>query len=181
MTLAVKTKFTKADYVKKILIKKKLYDKRYNIQKEKGFVYFPIKKKIKIYGTEIVRIKFSKISNKTNLKKTLLKKLTGKEISKLISSYDIIGSIAIIEIPIILEKKEKLIAKEILKFNKNIKTVLKKSGIHLGEFRTQKLLWIAGKKTKETLYKENNVLMKINLHLYILKEFFYFFNKEIIY
>ena len=27
MTLAVKTKFTKADYGKKILIKKKLYDK----------------------------------------------------------------------------------------------------------------------------------------------------------
>jgi len=41
------------------------------------------------------------------LRQALEKKLTKKEREKLISSYDVLGSIAIIEIPPELEKKEK--------------------------------------------------------------------------
>jgi len=75
---------------------------------------------------------------------------------------DIIGNIAILEIPKELEKKEKLIANEVLKTNKSIKTVLKK-GKHEGVFRTQKLEHLAGEKTKEAEYKENNVILKLDV------------------
>ena len=59
------------------------------------------------------------------LKQILAGKLTKKELEKMISSYDIMGSTAIIEIPPELVKKEKMIAETLLAMHKNIKTVLK--------------------------------------------------------
>ncbi len=97
------------------------------------------------------------------LKQALAKKLTKKELEKLISSYDILGSIAIIEIPLELAKKEKLIAETLLGLHKNLKTVLKKADIHKGRFRRQKLKVLAGKKTKTTEYKENNTQLRLDV------------------
>ena len=163
MTFAAKTKLSKAESVKKVLLKKNLYDNKRLVHKEKGFIYFPIKKNTRVVGAETVNKKLSKTNPGTGLKQTLEKKLTKTELSKLVKSYDVIGSIAILEIPDALKKKEKIVAKEVLKLNKNIKTVLKKSGTHHGEFRTQKLTWLVGEKTKEALYKENGVLIKFDV------------------
>ncbi|MCX8147126.1 MAG: 50S ribosomal protein L11 methyltransferase, partial [Candidatus Woesearchaeota archaeon] len=97
------------------------------------------------------------------LKELLKEKLTEKEISLLRASYDTVGSIAIMEIPKELEKKEKIIANAIMQLNKNIKTVAKKSGVHEGKLRTRKVKIIAGEKTKETEYKENGVRLKFDI------------------
>ena len=96
------------------------------------------------------------------LREDLSKKLTKKKLSFLKTSYDIIGDIAILEIPKELTEKEKMIAEELMKLNKNVKVVCKKAGIHLGEYRLQKLKIIAGESRKTTIYKENNVKIKIN-------------------
>src|SRR3989338_1865195 len=98
-----------------------------------------------------------------DLKQLLGSKLTKKELRHLRTSYDVIGSIAIIEIPKELKKKEKIIGEAILKLRKEVKTVCKKAGIHQGKYRTQKLKIIAGEKTKETVYRENGCLMKLNV------------------
>ncbi|MBI4438514.1 hypothetical protein HY640_01115 [Candidatus Woesearchaeota archaeon] len=97
-----------------------------------------------------------------NIKELLKKKLTKKELQLARRRFDTIGSIAVLEIPKELEKKKKIIAKQILT-HKNIKTVLKKKGGHTGEFRLQKLAYIAGQKTKETVHRENGVSLKLNL------------------
>lgn len=97
------------------------------------------------------------------LKQALKGKLTKKELERAITAFDIIGNIAVIEVPDELVKKEKIIAKTLLGLNKNIKTVLKKAAIHKGVFRTQKLKYLAGVRTKETIYKENNVRIKLNV------------------
>jgi len=99
----------------------------------------------------------------TTLKQALKNKLTKKELENLVTSYDIIGDIAIIEIPYELEKKEKLIAEALLNLHKQIKVVVKKAGIHRGIYRRQKLKILAGERRKTTEYKENNV--RIILHV----------------
>ncbi len=101
---------------------------------------------------------------KENLKTKLKNKLTKKELAKAARAYDLIGDIAIIEIPKELKKKEKIIAETLLKMHKNIKVVAKK-GKHKGRFRLQKIKILAGEKRKETTqtHKENNVLMKLNI------------------
>ncbi len=85
------------------------------------------------------------------------------EKEKLPSSFDILGSIAIIESRDEYKEHVKEIGEALLKAQKNIKTVLVKSGIHGGEFRTQDLEFVAGVKTKETLYFENDVRLKLDV------------------
>lgn len=98
-----------------------------------------------------------------NLREALNGKLNRKEKEELVTSFDIIGDIAIIQIPARLIKKEKTIAKEILKLHKNIRVVAKEIGPHSGEFRLQKVKIIAGAKRKETEYKESGTRMKLNV------------------
>lgn len=97
------------------------------------------------------------------LKQALAGKLTKKELENLVSSYDVIGSIAIIEIPPALKKKEKEIGETLLGLHPNIKTVLKKAGMHKGKYRRQKLRVIAGKRSKTAVYKENNTMLKLDV------------------
>ncbi len=97
------------------------------------------------------------------LKQALKGKLTQKQLDSLVTSFDIVGDIAIIEIPKILEKSEKKIAKTILDLHNNIKVVCKKIGIHKGIFRRQKLKILAGERRKTTVYRENNVKMLVHV------------------
>jgi len=98
-----------------------------------------------------------------DLKGALKKKLTGKELGMLPRAFDIIGSIAIIDIPKELLHREKTIANALLNQHSNVKTVLKKAGRVKGRLRTRKLQWIAGEKAKETEHRENGVRIKLNV------------------
>ena len=101
---------------------------------------------------------------KNKLKQLLKNKLTKKQSALLPSSYDVIGSILIFsDFPKELAKKEKTIGEALLKLHKNIKTICKKTRKYSGRFRTLKLKIIAGEKTKETFYKENNATLKLDI------------------
>lgn len=97
-------------------------------------------------------------------KKTLRHALKGKvKAERIPRGFDIIGDIAIIEIPKELLKKEKLIGEEILKLHKNVKTVVRKVGGHKGQLRVQKNKVIAGIRKKETIYTEHGCRFKLNI------------------
>lgn len=101
---------------------------------------------------------------KHNLKFYLKNKLTSKELKLVPSSFDIVGDILIFsEFPKELAKREKLIGKIILENYAHIKTILKKTKKYSGKFRTPKLKVIAGEKRKETVHKENNVFVKLDV------------------
>ena len=80
-----------------------------------------------------------------------------------IPSYDIIGNIAVFSKLPDNAKKQKLIARKLLRLNKNIKTILLKTKKFSGRFRLPRYKVLAGKKTKEALYRENNSLFKLDL------------------
>ena len=97
------------------------------------------------------------------LREALRGKLTTQELPQVVGSFDIIGTIAKLEIPPALRKKEKVIAATMLELNPAIKTVVRKAAIHSGEYRLQKVKVIAGEKTKETTHKENGVAMLLDI------------------
>ncbi len=97
-----------------------------------------------------------------DLKSALAGKLNPKELGELITSYDRLGNLIIIEVPSTLLKKAKLIGETLLSAHPGVRTVCMKNGIHGGTYRTQKLKVIAGKRTKEADYFESGV--KIRLH-----------------
>lgn len=99
-----------------------------------------------------------------NLKELMRKELSKEELKLLKRSFDIIGSIAQIEIPIELENKEKLIAKKLLEHYKNILTVVKKTDITSGEYRIRPVKILAGEKTAQTIHKENGIFLKLDLN-----------------
>ncbi len=97
------------------------------------------------------------------LKEALKGVLSATEVSLLSSSFDVIGSIAILKIPDELKDKEDTIGDAILSHVKNVKTVLKQASEVGGEFRTRELKFVAGIENYETIYKESGCLFKVNV------------------
>ncbi|MGV8169367.1 MAG: class I SAM-dependent methyltransferase [Candidatus Nanoarchaeia archaeon] len=163
----LKVKLQDAEKAKKKIIEEDVLDQNYVLEKTKEYLIFPLKRKPKFKGKEFELVekefqKKDKIPAK-DLKVLLKDKLSAEEFESLKTSFDAVGTIAILEIDDDLRKKEKIIAEALLESNPNIKTVLRKDDKHGGEFRTQKMVWLAGEKTKETIHKENGVLLKLNV------------------
>lgn len=80
------------------------------------------------------------------------------------ANYDIIGNIALVKFSrgMKLSSKKKF-SLSLLKTHKQVTTVLEKSNKISGRLRTQKTKYIAGIKTKEALYKENNCIFRLNV------------------
>jgi len=79
-------------------------------------------------------------------------------------AYDILGNIAIVNFPRgfkVIQKKK--FAQKILKDNKSVKTILEKVGRVKGRLRKISTKYVAGEKTKEVLYKENNCVFRFNI------------------
>jgi tRNA (guanine37-N1)-methyltransferase len=96
------------------------------------------------------------------LKDVLKGKLTRAELEKL-RGFDTIGDIAVIEIPIEIEKKQEIIAKTLLELLPYIKTVAKKKGGHTGVYRKQPLQILAGENRKTTIHREHGLEMALNI------------------
>ncbi len=80
-----------------------------------------------------------------------------------IRAFDIIGDIAILEVPKELKGKEKAAAAKIMLQQKSVKAVYKKVGGHEGKLRIQKLKHICGEKRTVTIHKENQVSLKLDI------------------
>ena len=98
-----------------------------------------------------------------NLKQHLRRKLTKTELDKLRKAFDIVGDIAILEIPFELRNKKKIIAETVMDTHKNVKSVYVKKGGREGKYRLQKLQWLAGQKRTTTTAVENGVKLKLDV------------------
>ena len=161
MVLVAKTQLQNAQHVKQQL--NEVIDQRYYIDKDASHIYFPVNEKIRhrliTYMDRPMKGKLQPIT----LKQALSNKLTKHELEHLKTAFDTIGTIAIIEIDQVLEPKELRIAQTLLDNTPGIQTVVKKVGRHGGTFRTQKVKILAGKRTKEALYKENGITLKLHI------------------
>lgn len=100
------------------------------------------------------------------LKKLLKGLLSKEELKKLPSSFEIVGSrekaVAIVEIPDELNKREKLIAEAIVRLNKNVKTVLKKTSKRKGKFRLRGFKVLLGEKDTEVVHREYGYSIRVD-------------------
>ncbi len=158
--LFIKVPKKQAESVKQRLKAENIYARDYRPFHDEKFVYFPVIREVR--GYESVEMEGEKIERVRKLRDLLSKILTEKELENLVTSYDLIGNIAIIEIPEGLEKKEKQIADAILKTNKRLKVVAKKLGKIDTELRIRPLKVIAGENRTETIYTEHGCKMKLD-------------------
>ena len=78
-------------------------------------------------------------------------------------AYSVLGNIAIVNFPDKYKGNKKRFAEKILRENKAITTVLEKSAKFAGRLRKMKTRHLAGEKTKEVKYKENNCVFRFNI------------------
>ncbi|MBR9702091.1 hypothetical protein GOV13_04160 [Candidatus Pacearchaeota archaeon] len=79
-------------------------------------------------------------------------------------SFDVLGNIAIVNFPLDFKLKDKkAFVQRLLKEHSNIKTVLEKIGKVKGRLRKPETKHLAGEKTKEVLYRENDCVFRFNI------------------
>lgn len=162
---AVYCELKDAQKVKRELMAKKALHHEYKPLKEMGKMYFPIIKKVAVKSGTFVNTKFTFEAQKRRCTvDDLLKgKLNAKEMKLLPRSQEIVGSIMILEVPEELKKHERLIARAYLDVNKHTRTVVKKSRMHKGVFRTRQVCILAGARSKETEHIENGIRLRLHL------------------
>jgi tRNA (guanine37-N1)-methyltransferase len=86
--------------------------------------------------------------------KVLENKLPAHLLTALPQSLDVIGDIAIIEVPLELKPYGNIIGEAILKTHRNITTVLAKAGAISGTYRVREFTFIAGEQKTKTVHRE---------------------------
>ncbi|MFH0923083.1 MAG: class I SAM-dependent methyltransferase family protein, partial [Candidatus Micrarchaeota archaeon] len=163
--LGVKVEKKNAESVKQAILKQNAFARGYSAFSDEKFVYFPVLRKIKLQKeTAFVNKTFPHATcGGQRLSDALKSDLSKSQLAKLVSSYDLVGDIAIIEIPKALESKKKTIGKALLASNGRLRTVLRKASAMNGKFRVRKFEFLAGEKKTETVYKESGGIFKLDL------------------
>ncbi len=162
MVLCAKVPRAKGEKVRRKLDSEGILDTDYAIESDGDFVYLPLKKRASSH--ELVDRKCKRKSKKPkSLKEALSGELSKKEMEELTTSFDIIGDIALLDIPESLEKKEKEIADALLSVHKNVKVVAKKESSVKNVFRVRRVNVIAGEKRTDTTYSESGCRFKLDI------------------
>lgn len=139
--------------------------KQLQIQNDDNFVCVPLirqlnEKEVSIFKERAAdiqletRIFVEREQNKKTLETILANVLPSHLLINLPHALDIIGDIAIVEVPSELKPYETLIGAAILNMHRNVKTVLAKAGAISGVYRTRELSFIAGEFKTCTIHRE---------------------------
>jgi tRNA (guanine37-N1)-methyltransferase len=140
------------------------YDPGREIQRLGEFLFIPVTKKVDFPGAEIVELAGVPVKKESrSLKESLAAKLSAEELENLPKAYDLIGDIAILEIPDVLAGKKKEIGEALLSTFKNIKVVADKKTSVGTEYRTRGVEVIAGETRTETVHREAGCVYKLDV------------------
>ena len=161
MGTAVRVQKRDGQRVKNELKELGLIDGGRAIESDKEYVYIPVLEGICDY--EVVERELPILKKKQGFSELLAERF-GEELAKgVLSSYDVVGDIAIVQVPKELVEYEKEVGELLLQGDSKIKVVLKKAGGRTGEFRITKLTHLAGENRTDTKYVENGVRMKLDV------------------
>lgn len=160
----IKVPLAQAQKAKLALMQQGAFSDKYHYDRDDDFIYYPVKEGCHTTEYTIVQRQAKPLIKPLPLKKALGNTLTEDQIQRVKTSYDTVGTIAILEIDEELQPFENVIANALLATNKQIKTVVAKQGIHEGEFRTQQHRHIAGEQTSLTIHKENGCKLNVDIN-----------------
>ena len=166
MVRCAKVKRAEAETARIKLVRACALDNLYIPARGREYVYFPIKEGGRVpSGAKLVEKKLERRSERPkNLREALSGKLTAHEMEELVTSFDLMGDIAVVEVPDELRAKEKLIASALMAAHHNVRVVAKKISGTAGEFRIRPVLVIAGEKRTHTIYKEGSCEFELDIN-----------------
>jgi len=160
--IGVQVGLRQAEKARKYLSENNLLRKDLKVNKDKLFIYFPVKGTSNISNSYKIIEKEFEISEKKPKSYKEIISLSDNLKQDLPTSYDIIGDIILIKLPENLIKYKEEIGKSLLKINKNIKTVCLIQPV-TGELRTRDVKVIAGEKRTKTTHKEYGLTFNVDV------------------
>lgn len=163
----LKVKKSLGGVVKKFLQKKGWLDAQHVIGKTQRYLLFPLKSAdekllLRRFNGKIEERALPKVEKRRGGLKALLRGvIPEKYIDEVVRAYDVVGDIAIIDVPKKLDRLAKSIAWTLKRAFPNIKVVARKIGKVRDTYRIRKLEILVGEKRTETLHKEHGI--KIDL------------------
>jgi tRNA (guanine37-N1)-methyltransferase len=154
----------KGEDVRKALLENGLLNREFAIERDERLLYIPIisgEKENDVLGYEVCEKDFQVLERETKSYKELLD-LPDELKSKLPTSFDVIGKVAIIKLEEELFTHKETIGDALLSANKSIETVALDRGV-VGEERIRNLEIIAGKRSTETVHREYGIELETDL------------------
>ncbi|WP_297551406.1 class I SAM-dependent methyltransferase family protein [Thermococcus sp.] len=157
---AVKVPKKEAEKTRRKLLELGVLAKGYSVKREGDFVLFPVTGPLD--GFELVEAEFERLEKRPHSYREVVD-VPEKVKPLLPSSFDIIGDIAIIELPDELKPYGKAIGEAILKVHRHIKAVFAKGSKIEGEYRVRELVHLAGENRTETIHRENGIRLRLDV------------------
>lgn len=173
-SLCIKVKKIRGERALVLASKLEISDRRLKIQQNKDNLYIPLirqpkknelaKLKAQLHDFELATKVFTKKKpNAKTLHQVLENQLSPHLLASLPRALDVIGSIAVIEIPFELKAHRQIIGEALLKTHKNVRTVLAKNGAVTGTYRLREFELIAGEQKTITVHKEHGCQYQVNV------------------
>jgi tRNA (guanine37-N1)-methyltransferase len=176
--MPVKKPFLKIEHkdgerVRRILIESNLLDLDYKILSQEGALFIPLQQGIQDKHLEEIvesisfetgEMEFEPLSQgPKNLTEALEGHLSPDEIELVPRAYDLIGDIAVLEIPDELSKHRETIGKVFHQVHKNFRTVLAKKGAIAGTTRLREYECLSGEDKTDTIHIEYGCRLAVDL------------------
>ncbi|MBN2014670.1 MAG: class I SAM-dependent methyltransferase family protein [Candidatus Altiarchaeota archaeon] len=150
--------------IRRKLIELDFFDYNRRILSEGGFLLIPVTGVVELEDSELVDVVGEKVARRTrSLRESLEGRLNPDGLGLLPRAFDVIGDIAVLELPDELLDKKDVVCEALLETFKNIKVVAVKKTRVGTEFRTRSLEIAAGENRLETIHKEHGCLYRLNI------------------
>jgi tRNA (guanine37-N1)-methyltransferase len=169
----LKVRTSVGDQVRKALLQASLLDTDYRIESDDGMLFFPLQRELEIknargiIGDESfvtgVRSFVAVSRAPRTLRQALIDKLTTEEVGLLPRAYDLVGDIAVLEIPDGISQYKLQIGQAFLAAHKSVSTVLAKKGAVSGVTRTREYEFLAGENKTTTVQLEYGCRIAVDL------------------
>ena len=165
-SLCIKVEKRQGEKALTLAKKLEITNMRLKIQQNTNYLYIPLarqpeeaeltKLKTQLPGFELATQVFTKKKPQSKtLHQVLEDQLPPSLLASLPRALDVIGDIAVIDIPPELKTHKRVIGEAVLETHKNVRTVLVKVGAVTGTYRLRELEAIAGEHRTTTVHKEH--------------------------
>jgi tRNA (guanine37-N1)-methyltransferase len=172
MVRCFKTKKENTQELKKFLRSKGWFDDKFKIGHSGKYVFLSVIEKAdqkqisdKFKGT-IEERNLTEIDDKKveNLRDALKKVIPADKIEQINRGFEVVGDIAVLEVPEEIVPLEKSIAWTLKRMKPSINIVAKKADKTAGKYRIRKIKVLVGENRTETIHKESGVKIKTDLN-----------------
>jgi|Deesub1362B_J571_1020462.scaffolds.fasta_scaffold00426_9 tRNA (guanine37-N1)-methyltransferase len=163
--LGVRVPAREAEKARRALLAAGALAKEYRIKRQGSYVILPVKEEARdlLQGYEVVETEFESLEKRKSFEDRLRELLSPQEFVLVRRSFDIIGDLAILEVPDELFHRKHEIARALMEAHKNIKAVFCKRSEVKGEARVRELEHLAGERRSETVHREHGLRLKLDI------------------